>query len=83
MTAYGHIRWFNDRNGAGTIMPEDGGDALPFRAAEMPEQSPRPQVDQRYSYETLDTDSGRKRAVNLRRHEECEEEVLRVAQRNG
>ncbi|WP_144096589.1 cold shock domain-containing protein [Croceicoccus sediminis] len=72
MTNYGKIKWYNSGKGSGTILPEKGGDALPFRKSDLQQEGQEPQTDQRYSYETSEVDNGQKRAVNLRQQGESQ-----------
>jgi len=65
MTHFGKINSYNSANGTGTIAPEQGGDMLPFRKADLRQQSPEPQAEQRYGYETQSGDGGKKWAVGL------------------
>jgi CspA family cold shock protein len=65
MTHFGKINSYNSANGTGTIAPEQGGDMLPFRKADLRQQSPEPQAEQRYGYETQSGDGGKKWAVRL------------------
>ena len=65
MANFGNIKSYNQDKGTGTITPEKGGDALPFKKADLQEEAQAPQVDQRFSYETAEVDGGHKRAVNL------------------
>lgn len=70
MSHFGKIKWYNSGKGSGTISPEDGGDALPFRKSDLQQEGQEPKADQRYSYETSEVDGGKKRAVNLRQQGE-------------
>lgn len=72
MTNYGKIRWYDSGRGSGTIVPEKGGDALPFRKSDLQQVGQEPQTDQRYSFETSELDGGQKCAVNLRQQGESE-----------
>lgn len=65
MTEYGTIRSYDTARGTGTISPEQGGDVLPFRKADMRQQGQEPRQDQRFSYITQSGDGGHRRAVNL------------------
>lgn len=65
MPKFGNIKSYNREKGAGTIIPEEGGDALPFKKADLQQQAHMPAADQRYSYETAEVDGGHKRAVDL------------------
>ena len=65
MTHFGTIKSYDSNKGAGTISPEKGGDALPFRKKDLQQQAQEPEVDQRYGFETSEVDGGKKRAVNL------------------
>ncbi|MHA6318382.1 cold-shock protein [Altererythrobacter sp. CAU 1778] len=63
--AFRHHQELRFHKGAGTISPEKGGDALPFRKKDLQQQAQEPEVDQRYGFETSEVDGGKKRAVNL------------------
>lgn len=65
MPRYGKISSYNSANGTGTIAPEDGGDVLPFRKADLQQQGQEPQPEQRYGYETQAGDGGKQWAVRL------------------
>jgi CspA family cold shock protein len=65
MTHFGKIKSYNTRNGTGMIMPEKGGNALPFARADLPREAPEPTIDQRFGYETRLFDGGVPQAVNL------------------
>ena len=65
MTEFGQIQSYDSGNGRGTISPEKGGDALPFRKSDMQQQSQEPQQDQRYGYDVKDADNGKRYAINL------------------
>ena len=65
MTHYGKIKSYDSGKGSGTITPERGGDALPFKKADLQQQAQEPKVDQRYGYDTSEVDGGDKRAINL------------------
>ena len=69
MTHFGKIKSYDDGKGTGTITPEKGGDALPFKKADLQQQAQQPMVDQRYGYETAEVDGGKKRAVNLQQQQ--------------
>ena len=66
----GQIKSYDANKGAGTIMPEKGGNALPFKKADLQQQAQEPKVDDRYEYETSEVDGGHKRAVNLQQQGE-------------
>lgn len=65
----GQIKSYDAGKGAGTIMPEKGGNALPFKKADLQQQAQEPKVDDRYEYETSEVDGGHKRAVNLQQQQ--------------
>jgi CspA family cold shock protein len=65
MTHFGKIKFYDSAKGSGTISPEGGGDALPFRKTDMREQGQEPKRDQRYGYETQSGDNGKQWAVRL------------------
>lgn len=65
MTHYGKVKSFDQSAGTGFIIPEKGGDALPFRKADMQKQNWEPQTEQRLGYETEKNNSGEARAVKL------------------
>lgn len=70
MANFGNIKSYNQEKGAGTIIPENGGDALPFKKADLQQEAELPQIDQRYSYETAEVDGGHKRATDLRQQDD-------------
>lgn len=72
MSHFGKIKWYNSGKGSGTILPDEGGDALPFRRSDLQPEGQEPQTDQRFSYETSEVDGGQKRAVNLRQQGESQ-----------
>lgn len=65
MTHYGKIHSYDADKGAGMIMPETGGDALPFNKADLQQQAQVPMAEQRYGYQTKQIDGGKSCAVNL------------------
>lgn len=65
MANFGKIKSYDEQKGAGTIMPEKGGNALPFKKADLQQEAALPKVDQRFSYETSEVNGGHKSAVNL------------------
>jgi len=67
MTHFGKIRFYDSAKGNGTISPEQGGDALPFRKSDLQQQAEVPEADQRYGYETQAGDNGKQWAVKLER----------------
>ncbi|WP_053058898.1 cold-shock protein [Croceicoccus naphthovorans] len=71
VSQFGKIRWYNGSKGSGTIIPDSGGDVLPFRRSDLQDNA-EPKTDERYSYDTSDAIGGRKRAINLRRQSESQ-----------
>lgn len=65
MTLFGKIKSYDSSKGTGTISPEKGGDALPFRKSDLQQEAQVPQPDERYGYEVKDADNGRRYAINL------------------
>ncbi len=65
MTNFGNIKSFDSNKGVGTIIPESGGDALPFRRSDLQQQAQEPQHDQRFSYDVKNADNGKRYAINL------------------
>lgn len=65
MTHYGKIKSYDSVKGEGMINPEKGGDALPFKKADLQQEAQAPRVDQRYGYETSEVDGGSKCATKL------------------
>ena len=65
MTHYGKVKSFDQSAGTGFIIPEKGGDALPFRKADLQQKDREPKAEQRFGYETEKTGSGEVRAVKL------------------
>lgn len=72
MTDFGNIKSFDTGKGRGTIVPERGGDALPFRKSDMQQQAQEPQEGQRYAYDVRNADNGKRYAVNLHQQEEAD-----------
>ncbi|TIX49645.1 cold-shock protein [Alteraurantiacibacter aquimixticola] len=66
MTYLGHIKSYDNSNGIGLISPDDGGDDLPFKRADLQEQERAPVTDQRFCYETSEVNGANRRAINLR-----------------
>ena len=69
MTHYGKIKSYDSSAGTGSITPEEGGDALRFKKADLQQEGQMPKVDQRFSYDTSEVDGGSKRAVNLQQQQ--------------
>lgn len=65
MTDFGKIKSYDTGNGEGTITPEQGGDVLPFRKADLQQQAQEPKQDQRYGYDVKNAENGKRYAVNL------------------
>ena len=65
MAHFGKIKSYDSSSGTGSITPENGGDALRFKKADLQQEAEVPKVDQRFSYETSEVDGGKKTAVNL------------------
>ena len=65
MTYYGKVKSFDQTAGTGFIIPEKGGDPLPFRKTDMSKENWEPKVEQRLGYETETNTSGHVRAVKL------------------
>ena len=65
MTKFGTIKFYDSSRGCGTIIPERGGDALPFKRADLREEDGEPSVDDRYRYDTGETDTGQRFATLL------------------
>ena len=65
MTHYGKVKSFDQTAGTGFIIPEKGGDALPFRKTDMSKENWEPKADQRLGYETETNKAGDVRAVKL------------------
>lgn len=83
MTHYGKIKSYDSDKGAGTITPERGGDALPFRKSDLQQEAQEPKVDQRYGYETSEVDSGKRRAINLQQQGESETQEQQARAQQG
>ncbi|MDR7101694.1 cold-shock protein [Croceicoccus sp. BE223] len=73
MTHFGKIKSYDSSSGTGSISPEEGGEALRFKKADLQQQGQVPKVDQRFSYATSEVDGGRKRAVNLQHQQSAGE----------
>ena len=65
MTDFGKIKSYDSGKGTGTITPEKGGDALPFRKSDMQQQGQEPQQEQRFGYDVKNADNGKRYAINL------------------
>ena len=72
MTDFGKIKSYDTGNGRGTIVPEKGGDALPFRKSDLQQQAQEPQQDQRYGYDVKSADNGKRYAINLHQQGEAD-----------
>ena len=62
----GTIRTFDLVGASGTILPDNGGEPIPFRLCDLVSGSPSPLPNQRYGYETFQVNGGMTRAVELR-----------------
>ncbi len=69
MANFGTIKSYDSGKGTGTIVPEKGGDALPFRKSDMQQQGQEPQQDQRFGYDVKDAENGKRYAVNLQQQQ--------------
>ena len=69
MAHYGKIKSYDSSSGTGSITPEEGGDVLRFKKADLQQEGQVPKVDQRFSYETSEVDGGKKSAVNLQQQQ--------------
>ncbi|MFN2100924.1 cold-shock protein [Altererythrobacter sp. MF3-039] len=65
MTHFGKIKSYDNGKGTGTISPEKGGDALPFRKSDLQQEAQVPKQDERYGYEVKDANNGKRYAINL------------------
>lgn len=65
MTHYGKIKSYDSSVGTGSISPEEGGEVLRFKKADLQQDDQVPKVDQRFGYETSEVDGGKKHAVKL------------------
>lgn len=65
MTHFGKIKSYDNGKGTGTISPEKGGDALPFRKSDLQQEAQVPKQDERYGYDVKDADNGKRYAINL------------------
>ena len=75
MTNFGNIKSYDADKGHGTITPEKGGDALPFRKSDLQQQAEVPAESQRYGYDVKNADNGKRYAVNLQAHGESEQQA--------
>lgn len=82
MTHFGKIKSYDSSSGTGSISPEEGGDALRFKKADLQQEAEMPKVDQRFSYETSEVDGGKKRAVNLQ-HQQGESREEQASNQQG
>jgi CspA family cold shock protein len=65
MTHYGKIKSYDVNKGAGTIVPDKGGEALSFNKSDLQQQAQEPRANQRYGYDTRQVDGGKAHAINL------------------
>lgn len=65
MTHFGTIKSYDSGKGTGTISPEKGGDALPFRKSDLQQEAQVPQQDERYGYDVKNVENGKRYAINL------------------
>lgn len=72
MTDFGTIKSYDSGKGHGTILPEQGGDALSFRKADLQQQAQEPKQDQRYGYDVKKADNGKRFAINLHQQGEVD-----------
>ncbi|OCC25670.1 hypothetical protein MB02_01250 [Croceicoccus estronivorus] len=72
MTDFGNIKSYDTGRGKGTITPEQGGDALPFRRSDLQQKTGEPKLDQRYGYDVENTENGKRYAVNLKAQGEAQ-----------
>lgn len=72
MTDFGTIKHYDTGNGKGTITPNRGGDALPFRKADLQQQAQEPKQGQRYGYDVKNAENGKHYAVNLQMQGEAQ-----------
>lgn len=72
MTDFGTIKSYDSGKGHGTIVPEQGGDALSFRKADLQQQAQEPKQDQRYGYDVKEADNGKRFAINLHQQGEVD-----------
>ncbi|MDE1468454.1 cold-shock protein [Aurantiacibacter sp. D1-12] len=67
MTQFGKIQSYDSGLGEGWIIPNRGGDALPFGKADLRRESQQPLAGQAYSFTPSDDDGNGKRATDLDR----------------
>lgn len=67
MTQFGKIQSYDSGLGAGWIIPNRGGDPLPFSKADLRRESQQPQVNQAYSFTPAEAGGSGKRATDLDR----------------
>ena len=72
MTDFGTIKSYDNGNGKGTIVPEKGGDALPFRKSDLQQEGQEPKQNQRYGYDVKNADNGKRYAINLQAQGEAQ-----------
>ena len=65
MAYFGKISSYDSGAGAGIIIPDRGGQPLPFGKSDLQHESQQPFVDERYSFETVEVNGNRERATNL------------------
>ena len=73
MSKFGIIETFESSNGLGSILPEGGGDALPFRRRDLETQIPAPQVGERFGFCTSEVNGRNRRAIDLYRADAAED----------
>ena len=65
MSKFGIIETFDTSNGLRSIVPEEGGSALPFRRRDLETQIPSPQVGDRFGFCTSEVNGRNRRAIDL------------------
>ena len=82
MTHFGNIKSYDSEKGSGSIVPEKGGDALPFRKSDLQQEAQEPKNGERYGYELKSANNGRNYAVNLQHQqgEDAKQEQARAQQ---
>jgi len=82
MSHFGKIKSYDSSSGSGSITPEAGGKALRFKKADLQQEGQMPKVDQRFSYETSESDDGQMHAVNLQ-HQQGDSQKDQAGKQQG
>ena len=67
MALFGKIANYNEMTGSGFLLPDGGGDRIPFAKTGLAQASQIPSEKDRYQYDTESGQTGETCAVNLRK----------------